>query len=168
MRPVLGIRRQRFDRPDIAAQLVCYDDTRVTKTVNQSLKETPCSLRISVRLNKTIQDITIGINCPPQPELTPVYRDHDLVEMPFVVGNGPIPFHALSKVRPKLVHPFATCLATDHKAPFCQKILDIRSAESEPIICPDSIRNDFTWVTEALQARHFGRYLHAGQLCEIQ
>jgi hypothetical protein len=28
------------------------------------------------------------------------------------------------------------------------------------VVRPDSIRNDFTWITEALQARHVGWYIH--------
>lgn len=162
---MLGQKR-RIIRVNITAQFVCYDDTRVTKTVKQSLKETPCSLRISLRLNKDIQNVSIGIDCPPQPEFSSSDRNHVLIEMPFVVDGGPIPLHACGEVRSEPVHPFANGFATDHYTPLCQKILDIRGAERKPVVGPDSIRNDFTWVAEALQARHFGWYLYASRLCK--
>jgi hypothetical protein len=48
----------------------------------------------------------------------------------------------------------------DH-ATFGKQILNIRSAHRKPMVSPNGVGDDFTWMTKALQARHCARYVHA-------
>ena len=52
----------------------------------------------SAKQMKDVQDVPVGIDSPPKPEFSSIDRDHDLIEMPLVVGGGPLPFHALREV----------------------------------------------------------------------
>ncbi len=164
MRPVIRTTCKAADRRVIAAQFVCDDNAWRAKAINQALQKTLGRLRVTLFLNQNIKNIAVGIDGPPQPEISPIDRDNDFVEMPFVVGSGPIPFHAFCKVRPKPVDPFSDSLTADHHTPLCQKILDIGGAEGKPVAGPNSKGNDFTWETEALQARHLSWLFHHEKL----
>ena len=89
------------------------NDARDAKTVEQTLKEPPGRLRISLWLNKDIQNIPFRINRPPQPEFLASDHDHNLVQVPFVGGRRPALFDAIREMRPKPVHPFANGFSAD-------------------------------------------------------
>lgn len=107
MCPVIRTTCQVADWPDVAAQFVGDDDAWRAKVVNQALQKALGRFRVTLLLKRNIKNITIGIDSPPKPEISSIDWDNDFVEMPFVIGNGPIPFHALFEVRPEPVHPFA-------------------------------------------------------------
>ena len=73
--------------------------------------------------------------------------------MPFVVRPGPVASDTSRELRPETVHPETNRFTTDDDATLRQEILDIRRAESKPMICPNRIGDDFARKTEALQPR---------------
>jgi len=64
-------------------------------------------------------------------------------------------------MRAKAIDPEADGFAADDDAPLRQKILDLCNAERKAMIGPNSLGDDLTGKTEALQARHCRRNLHA-------
>jgi len=65
VRPMVGIRRQMLDRLDVASKLVRNYNARLAEMCNQIGQETPGCFRISMFLNKNVENIAFGINCSP-------------------------------------------------------------------------------------------------------
>ncbi len=157
---LIGVRCLMRNRLDIAAQLVCNNDPWLAKLCDQPCHEALGSFRISARLNKNIERITVGVDSAPEPMLHAVDRDHNLIEVPLVVRPWPVTADARSKVRTKSVDPAADCFSADHHATFRKQILNILRTQRKPMVCPDRVSNDFTREPEALQAQHTGWDFH--------
>ena len=142
------------NRLDVATQLVCGDNPWLAKLRDQPCHETLGSFRISARLNKNIERITVGVDSTPEPMLQAVDRNHNLVEVPFVVRSRPVTADARGEMRSKPIDPAAYCFPADHHATFGKQIFNIRRTQRKTMVCPDRVGNDFTGVAKALQARH--------------
>ncbi len=84
VRPVIGIRSDDLDRRDVAAQFVRHDHPRLTKLPDQSGEKAPGSPAVAASLNQDIENIVIGINGAPEPELPAANRDDGLIDVPLV------------------------------------------------------------------------------------
>jgi hypothetical protein len=62
-----------------------------------------CSFGVAACLFKNTEHITIAIDCPPQPVVDAVDRDHDRAEVAFLVPTWPVP--AQNDDRPKPLRP---------------------------------------------------------------
>jgi len=80
--------------------------------------------------------------------------DHNFVEVPLVVRSWPVTTNTRSEMRYKPIDPAADCFSTDYHATFSKQIFNIRRAQRKPMVRPDSISNDFTWVAKAFQTGH--------------
>lgn len=161
MGPVVSVGGLMGNRLDIATQFVCHDDPWLAELRDQPCYETLGSFGIPARLHKNIKRVTVGIDSPPEPVLYPVDRDHNFVQMPFVIWAGTVPTDASGKVSPKAVDPEADRLAAHDHASLSKQILDIRSAQRKPMVRPNRVGDDLTRMTIALQARHRCWYSHA-------
>jgi hypothetical protein len=83
---VVSVRRQCFDRLDIAAQLVADNDPRLAELIDQPLEKPLCSFSILSRLYENVEGVPIRVDGTPQQMLFPSNRDNDLIQMPFVIG----------------------------------------------------------------------------------
>lgn len=145
---VMGSRR------DVATQLVCDDNPWLAKLRDQLCHETLGSFRISARLDKNIERITVGVDSTPEPMRHAVDRNHNLVEVPFVVRPRPVTAYARGEMRSKPIDPAAYCFSADHHATFGKQIFNIRRTQRKTMVRPDRVGNDFTGVAKALQTRH--------------
>jgi len=103
------------------------------------------------RLNENIEHVAVGVYCAPEPMLHAIDRNHDLIEVPLVIRPWPVAADATSKMQPETIDPDTDRSAAYNHATFGKKILDIRRAQSEPMVRPDRVSDDFTGVTKALK-----------------
>ena len=76
-----------------------------------------------------------------------------------VVGSGVFFSPALNADAPYELLDVVEGRTVTAKAVRCvqsQQVFDISRAQRQPMVSPDSVRNDLTRITEALQARHMG------------
>lgn len=151
VRPAISIRRLMGNRLDIAVQFVCNDDPWLAELRDQPRHEALGSFGISTRLHENIKRIAVGIDRPLEPVLHPIDRDHNLVQMPFVIWSGTIPPDAGSKMRVKPVDPETDRFTAHYHATLGKQILDIRSAQRTPMARPDSVGDNLAWKTKALK-----------------
>lgn len=154
MRPMIGVRHQGLDRPSVAAQLVGDDNARSAKLSGQTLQEPLRRLCVLARLDENVQNVAMGVDRAPEPVLHATYRNHHLVKMPFVRCARPVPPDACCEMSAKAVHPQPHSLPADGDATLCEKVLDIRRAQRETVVCPDGVGDQLAPKTKALQARH--------------
>jgi hypothetical protein len=164
VRAVVGVRGQRLNRPDIAAQFVRDDDPRLTKPRYKSFEKALCRFGIPPRLHKNIKNVSTRVDCALQPVLLATDRDHDFVHVPLVVRSRSIPPDAICKMRAKTINSKPGCFPAYNHATLGEKILDICRAQREPMISPDRVGDDLTRVAAALQARHIGWNIHGVDL----
>ncbi len=117
MRSMICLWRKRFDRFDIAAQLVGYDHSWLTKWFDQPRQKPLGRFRIALFLNQNIKNIPVSIYGPPEPKLLTIDWDHNFVQMSFIVGCRTIAFDTISEMASKTVYPFPHALATYDDAP---------------------------------------------------
>jgi hypothetical protein len=84
---VISVRRQCFDRLDIAAQLVGDHDPRFAELIDQPLEKPLGCFNFSLRLRENVEDVPFRFDGTPQPMFFPSNRDNDLIQMPFVIGG---------------------------------------------------------------------------------
>ena len=164
VRALVGVRGQRLDRSDIAAQFVRDDDPRLTKPRYKSFEKALCLFCIPARLHKNIKNVSTRVNRAPQPVLLATDRDHDFVHVPLVVRSWSIPPDAVCKMAIKTINPKPGCFPAYNHATLGEKIFDICRTQREPMISPDRVGDDFTRVAAALQARHRRWYFHVPPL----
>ena len=83
--PVIGAWCLMGNRLDVAAQFVCNDNPWLAELRDQPCHEALGSFGIPTRRHENIKRIAVGIDRPPEPVLHPVDRDHNLIQMPFVI-----------------------------------------------------------------------------------
>ena len=128
VRAVVGVRGQRLDRSDIAAQFVRDDDPRLTKPGYQSFEKALCRFSIPARLHKNIKNVSTRVDRAPQPVLLATDRDHDFVHVPLVVRSRSIPPDAICKMATKTIGPKPDRFPTDNYTPCSQQVFDISRA----------------------------------------
>lgn len=164
---VISVRCQRFDRLDIAAQFVRDHDLRRAELGDEPFEKPLFGLSASARLHKYhkyIENIAIRVNRAPQLMLVAMDRNSVFVEVPFVVGTRAITPDATREMATKSIDPQPDGLPADNHAPLSQKILNVSRAQREPVVRPNSIGNDFSRETEAIQAGHSGRSSYTAKI----
>ena len=154
MSPMISVWRLMSYRFCIAAQLVGDDDSWLAKLSDQPVQKTLGSFGIPACLDQDVESVTVGIDCAPEPVLCAADRDHNFIQVPLIVRPRPVASDAGGKMSTETIDPEANGLAADDDAAFRQQVLNIRRAQREPVVGPDRISDDFTRITEALQARH--------------
>lgn len=96
----------------------------------------------------------------PQPMLFATNRYNDFVHVPVVVRLRSIPTNAICEVSAKAIDPKPDHFSTDNHTPRRRQIFSIRSPQGKPVVRPDSVHNDLTWITTARQAGQVGWNFH--------
>lgn len=152
--PVVGAGGLMGNWLDVASQFVCHDDPWLAELRDRPCHETLGSFGIPTRLHENIKRVAVGIDRPPEPVLHPVDRDYNFVQMPFVIWAGTVPADADGKMSPEAVDPETDRFAAHDHATRGKQILDISRAQRKAMVRPNSVGDDFTRMTIALQARH--------------
>lgn len=156
VRPMITIRHEVADRPDLTAQLVGDHDPRRAKPVDQPLQEPAGGLCITLLLHENVEHIPIRVDCPPKPELHAIDRNNDFIQVPFVTGARPVALDAIGEMAAKPVHPVPDGFPADHHAAFGQQILDICRAQRKPMVRPDGIGDDLAGKRKPFRRRIVG------------
>ncbi len=158
---MIRTRRKIADRTDITSQLIRNHDTGFADLRNQPLQKTLGCLGIPPWLEENIKNISVRIHRPPEPAFPTVDRDDDFVQMPFVGSPWPVSPDAICEMAAKAVNPLADSFPANCYSALSKQVFDIGGAECKATVDPDGIGDDLARKTKTLQARHFGRYLHA-------
>lgn len=163
---MIRVRGEITDRHDIAAQFVCDYNAWIAETGHQPLHETPCRFGVSMRLYENVQNVTVCIDCPPEPEFHTSDRHDNFVQVPFVRRCRAVTFDTIRKVVSKSVHPLPDSLPTDDHSVIRQQVFNIRRAQGEAMVGPNRVGDDLARKTVAFQARHVGWHFHPRHLIE--
>ncbi|ANP91656.1 hypothetical protein BA011_36825 (plasmid) [Rhizobium leguminosarum] len=128
MGPMVCIWRQVLYQFDVAAQFVRYDDTWLTKLLDQPEEKTLGSLGVTASLNQDVENIAVGVNCPPEPEFLSADRDDSLIDVPLVVWIRSVPSNAVGKMAAKALDPETNSIPADENTAFSKEVFNIGRA----------------------------------------
>lgn len=112
-------------------------------------------------LSEVINDFSVLVDSLPNIVAFAFYRNQPLVDMPGIAQTA-LPFLEFTGVgRPKLLAPLANRFIGDGDTSFGKEFFDFTETETEPMIQPNSVVNNFGRKTMTLIANGFG--LHTGQ-----
>jgi hypothetical protein len=101
MSAMIGIRRQGLYRLDVAAKFIGHDNARWPKLPDKSEEEAYGRLGIAARLNQYVENITVSIDSPPEPEFLSANRDDASFMCHLSFGLGRSLRMQVAKWRPK-------------------------------------------------------------------
>ena len=116
---------------------------------------------IAARLDENIDHVTILINGTPE-ILTPTLdRDEDLVQVPSI-AEPTLPTLQASRVfRAELETPKPDRLVGNRDAALGEKVFYIPKAETEPVVEPYGVTDDFCWESVSTIARRVTFHRHS-------
>jgi len=128
----------------IALQLVGDDpEWLLTLTAQQSAKEPLGCTLIAARLQKNIDDITVLIHGTPKILLLAVDSDEEFVQIPGVTEAALFLLKTSGIVGSEFPAPLADGLVRNNYPAFGQKIFHITEAQTEAMIDPYGVADDF-------------------------
>jgi len=98
---------------------------------------------IAAALHKNVEHVIILIDSAPQVMPLTIDCQEDLVQMPFIARLRAPPSQPIRVVLPKLPTPFADRFVGYRDAAFEQELFHVAVAESEAIVEPDPVADDF-------------------------
>ena len=150
----------------IALQFVGDHPERfLTLTLHQSAEEPLGGVLIAARLQENINDIAVLIHGTPKILLLAVDSDEELVQIPSIAEATLSPFQFPNLVWTELLTPTSNRFIRDDDASLSQQIFNIAEAQTETVVKPDSMANDFGRKPMALVTRAVrlhGRILSVG------
>jgi len=127
----------------VAPQFVGHHSPWLTAMrLQQALEEPLGGLRISPRLQKNINHFTVLIDRTPEIVLLAPDLREDLVDEESVAIALLVAFQPFGILGAKFDAPKTNGLITDSDPPLGQEILDITSAQVEPMVEPNGVLND--------------------------
>ncbi len=128
----------------IALQLVGDDPQRfLTLTAQQSVKESLGCTLIAATLQQNIDDIPVLIHGTPKILLPAVDSDEEFVQIPGITETTLFLFQTSGKVGSEFPAPSPDGLVRNNDSAFGQKIFHIPKAETEAMIDPYGVSDDF-------------------------
>ena len=128
----------------IALQLVGDDpEWLLALTAQQSAKEPLGCTLIAARLQQNIDDITILIHGTPKILLLAVDSDEEFVQIPGITEPSMFLLETSGKVGSEFPAPSPDGFVRDHDSAFGQKIFNITKAQTEAMIDPYGVADDF-------------------------
>jgi len=159
-------RQDRSLRSTIALQFVGDDPERFfALTSHQSAEEPLGCMLIAARLQQNIDDITVLIHGAPKTLLLSVDSHENFIQMPGIAESSLFLLKALCIVGPEFPAPSSDGFVRNKDAALGQEIFHITQAETEAMIDPHRIADDFRRETVSVvtgsDALH-GRILSVG------
>ncbi len=150
-------RHDRAVRGGVALEFVGHQPSWFTALAFEEMaKEAFGRLFISPMLHENINRVAVLVHGPPQIVLLPLNRDKDFIKVPGI-SQTPLALFQLARIlRPKLLTPLSNRFIGDGDAPFGEQLFDFTEAETEPMVEPDSVGNNFGRKAIALVAGRFG------------
>ena len=147
-------RHRRPLRGAIASELVGDQPPRhVALTLQQLAKEALGGFPVATRLDENIDHVTILINRTPELLSFASDRDEDLVQVPRVTQPTLTPLQRASVFRAELEAPKPDRFVGNRDAALGEKVFYIPKAETEPVVEPYGMTDDFRWEPVSTVAR---------------
>lgn len=89
---------------------------------------------IAAVLDDLIENISILVDSPPQPMFLAGDGDEDFVQVPNIIGAGPLPAQSANVLGAELLPPTADRFLGDDDSALQQHFLDQAQAQREPVI----------------------------------
>ena len=132
----------------VASQLVSHETKRFPPlTLYELPEESPCRTPVPTGLYEDIDHIAILINSPPQILSLTVDFDEDFVQMPCIAEPTLSSSQLASVVRTELPAPLSHGFVRHDDTSFGKQIFDLPETQTELIIGPHSVADDFRWKT---------------------
>ena len=156
------------NRLEVTAQFVRDNDPWLAELRDQPCHEAPGSFGIAACLNENVKRVAACIYRTPEPVLHTIDRDHNLVQMPFIIWPGTVLSDAGSEMRTKAINPKTDRLPAHYHTTLGKQILDICCTKCKPMVRPDRIGDNLAWKTKTLQGRHGRLYFHAATRSKVR
>src|SRR4029079_18395968 len=125
----------------------------VPLAAQQPSKESLRGALITAPLNQNIDHVAVLIHGAPQILLFTVDSNEDFVQVPNIAEAALTPLQLSGIVRTELLTPNSNRFIRDDDSAFGEKILHIPEAQTEAMVNPDSIADDFWRETMTVIAR---------------
>jgi hypothetical protein len=150
VRVLVGIMAYRWNNNPvcgtIASQLVSYNLTRCsTLPFQQVTKETSGSRPISAGLDQNIDNLPVLIDGTPKVVAFTANGDKNLIHIPRISQATAAPFQCTGIGWTEFGAPLSDCFVRNRDTPFRQQIFGITEAETEAVVPPDGMTDDFWW-----------------------
>ena len=96
-------------------------------------------------LDQNVDRVAILINGTPQIVQSPANRDKYFIKEPGVTQAASALLQLAGIVRPKSIAPLPNGFIGNLYTTLCQKIFDVAETETEPVVQPNGVANDFRW-----------------------
>lgn len=141
----------------IAFQFVREEPARFTALAfDQAAKEADGGLFIASPLHKDINGVAILINRLPEVLMFALNGDDGFIDVPRITQAALALLECARLGRTKLQTPLSDTFIRDENAAFSQELFDFTKAETEAMIEPHGVADDFRRETVALVAGLFG------------
>ena len=118
-----------------------------TSGLQQFAKELVCRSLVAMTLHQNIEDLTVGIDGPPEVILLAFDREHDLIEMPLISRLGATAANLIGICLSKLFAPLADGFIRYLDTPIEHHFLDISVAQRKRVIEPNTVTNNLNRKT---------------------
>ena len=144
-------RHDRAERRAVTLQLVRDQAKRNLFLPLQELaKEALRCTTVASRLDEDVDHVAVLIHGTPQILPVTVDRDEDFVQEPCISESTFSSFQTPCIVEPELRAPPADCLVGHGDSSFGEQIFDISEADTESVVKPDGMTDDFGWIAVAV------------------
>ena len=138
----------------VAAQIVGHEPHRfLSLTLQQSAKESPRCLRVTMGLHEDVDQVTVLIYCAPEILALTVDRHEDFVQEPRISESALSSLQLPSVVGAELPAPLPKLFVGHDDASFGQQVLNIPEAQAVSVVEPDGVADDFGRKTMPQVAR---------------
>jgi len=127
----------------VASQLVGHDHSRyISKTLQQSPKETFGGPSIPPWLNEDVEHDTVLIHGTPQIMLYALDANEHLVHIPLIPRLWPAAAQAVGETLTEFLAPAPHCLVGHDHTTFGQNQLNVPETQAEHVVQPDGMADD--------------------------
>ena len=147
---------RRHDRPErraVAFQLV-RDQSKpnLCLTLQKLAKEALRCTTVAPRLDEDIDHVAVLVDGTPQILPFAVDRYEDFVQKPCISESTPATFQTPDIIETKLPTPPANGLIGHDDPSLGEQIFDISAADTESVVEPDRMTDDFGWIAVTVVA----------------
>ena len=130
----------------VASQLVGHETKRfLLLTLQELSKESLCRTPVSTGLHENIDHVTVLIDRPPEVLALTVDRDKYFIQKPRIAETTLAAFQSTSVLRSEFVRPLPDRFISHAHAALSEQIFNFPKAQTESIVEPHSVTNDFWW-----------------------
>ena len=104
------------------------------------------------RVCTKISSVLPSASMAPQAMFHTSDRDHNFVQIPFLIWDWTVTPDAIYKMTPKSINPRLKRFLINDDTTLSQEIFNIRRTQGEPVIRPNRVGNHLAWITRTFQA----------------